>query len=126
MIPDELKLLSLATRGAPPAHEWQPVALRVLDLLTAVRRATGWDVCAECGGWAEARDSQGRGLECCAVMCAGCLVELDDAETADRDSDGRPVCDTCADRWRDRMSQRLEDEREYRGIVREGLARGMR
>lgn len=95
---NESKLLRLASAGSPPAHEWQPAALAVLDLLRQVRERSGWDTCSVCGVWAESRDEEGHGLECCAVLCAGCgqFIEGKFAEDCDTDGDGRPICDQCA------------------------------
>lgn len=89
-------------RPSAPAYEWMPAMQALLDELALVRQATDWDACSECHAWAGARDEMGRGLECCTVICAGCNAALD-GETCERDSDERPICETCAaDRREDR------------------------
>ncbi len=122
LTPAERRLREFATHGSPPAHEWQPVALEALALLAAIRQASAWDVCTICGQWAEARDGEGRGVECCAVSCAGCgeFVEGKFAEECDRDADHRPICDACAVA-RDEAN---EDERRIGMAIRRREARG--
>lgn len=113
---DHLRRLATA-ETPPPAHEWQPVALAVLEQLDGLRKATGWDTCSVCGAWAESRDEDGRGLECCAVLCAGCgeFIEGKFAEDCDKDSDARPICDQCAiDRDHESERHRRAQGREVR------------
>lgn len=118
---DHLRRLATAEMP-PPAHEWQPVALAVLEQLDGLRKATGWDSCSVCGAWAESRDEDGRGLECCAVLCAGCgeFIEGKFAEDCDKDGDGRPICDQCAVA-RDEAN---DDERRIGMAIRRREARG--
>lgn len=103
--PAERTARAVLLRPSAPAYEWMPAMQALLDELALVRQATDWDACSECHAWAGARDQQGRGLECCAVLCAGCSAELD-GEDCERDADGRAICDACA-----------ADRREDRGVV---------
>lgn len=118
-----LRADTLAERPRP-WHEMQPDIVACLNQLLAARKDLGAETCSQCDAWAQDVDSEGRGIECCSVLCVSCLTSIAVPDGAPEDSDGRKLCDDCAARIeasRDRLSGYELDRREHPRNVERGM-----